>query len=168
MNINTQHNTNVSNLSAINTQSQGMEDKIAEKKEMMQKKMEEQGVDISQMGKVSSFMSNLPPADKAEVANFNKSIQNAKKSGSFDAATLAKEAPEAINQLAAQLEVSTEDMLTNMTGNGIQGMISGSKPQANTPGINTYMSVSANQDQSNSILDLFNSLISDDEQDKAS
>ncbi len=166
MNINTQQSTNVNNLSAIHTQSQGMEDKIAEKKEMMQKKMEGQGVDISQIGRVSSFMSNLSPTDKVDVANFNKSIQDAKKNGSFDAATLAKEAPDAINQLAAQLEISTEEMLSNMTGNGIQGMISGNNPQTNVTGINTYMSVSTNQEQSNSILDLFNSLISDDEQDK--
>jgi len=168
MNINTHNSSSINNLSAINTQSQGMEDKMAEKKEMMQKKMEEQGVDISQMGKASSFMSSLSPTDKVDVADFNKSVQNAKKNGTFDAAALAKEAPDAINQLAEQLEVSTEDMLTNMTGNGIQGMVSGSKPQGSGAGVNAYLNVSANKDQSSSIFDLFNSLTSDDEQEKSS
>ncbi len=169
MNVNT-HNTmnNINNVSAINGQTQGMEDKIAEKKEMMQKQMEEQNVDISQMGRVSSFMSGLSATEKSAVADFNKSVQSAKKSGNFDATALAKEAPEAINQLAQQLNVSTEEMLSNMTGNGIQGMISGSKEQSTNSGINAYLDVSSSQKSSDSILDLFSALTEDEEQEKSS
>lgn len=129
-----------------------------------QSKAQEEGIDISKMGMASSFMSSLSAVEQAEVTDFTKSVQQAKQSGSFDATKLAQQAPESVNKLAEQLNVSTEDMLTKMSDKGPQGLMSGNIDKNDNSAIGAYLNVSTNNDQSDSIFDLFDIFSSDDKE----
>lgn len=160
MNVNNSVNINpYSNVSAPPS-AQQQEDQI----KMKQNKMQEEGIDISKMGMASSVMSGLSASEKAEITDFTKSVQQAKQSGNFDVTKLAQQAPNSVTKLAEQLNLSTEDMLTNMSDKGQQGLMSGGIAQGDNAAIDAYLNVSSTE-QSDSILDLFD-FMSDEDEDK--
>lgn len=157
MNVNNSVSINPYNNVSAPPSAQQQEDQI----KMEQNKIQEKGIDISQMGMASSVMSGLSASEKAEITDFTKSVQQAKQSGNFDAAKLAQQAPDSINKLAEQLNLSTEDMLTNMPNKGQQGLISAGNTQGENTAIDAYLNVSGTE-QSDSILDLFDFMSEDD------
>ena len=73
------------------------------------------GANISPMGKMLSTMSE---EDRAEMQAFHEEMKEAVESGTFDAAEMAENAPEALKTFAEENGIDLEEMLTDMAERG--------------------------------------------------
>jgi hypothetical protein len=76
------------------------------------------GPDISLGGKLMSLISEMSEEDKAEMFAFHQEMHQAIESGTFDAAEMAEEAPEALKAFAEENGIDLEEMLTTMAERG--------------------------------------------------
>ncbi len=137
--------------------------KNEEQVNIIQSKVPEGDVDISQLGMASSLMSGLSVEEQDEIASFTMSVQQSKQRGDFDGESLLKEAPESVNKLAKELNMSTEEMLTNISEKGPKNLITGDNEGSSSFAIDAYLNTSVNNDKSDSIFDLFNFFSNDEE-----
>jgi len=112
MNIN---NTNPSLVTSTNSYmdyKRATQEQIEKFQATMQEKTQEKTLDVSDKGKIHNYMSALSPQERTEAKGFLDSVKSAKENGSFDAATFAGQAPDAIKNMAGEFGVDLEDMLS--------------------------------------------------------
>lgn len=80
--------------------------------EKFQATLEDKTLDVSDKGKIHSYMSGLSPEERTEAKTFLDAVKTAKESGDFDAASFAGQAPDAIKNMASQFNVDLEEMLS--------------------------------------------------------
>lgn len=97
--------------------------------------------DISHEGAISSYLANLSPEQKVEVNTFMNQLDKSKSAGSFDAKAMTAQAPSSINELSSILNVSTEQLLSQIPTEAAADVQPGVMTQANSFAVKTYRSV---------------------------
>lgn len=69
---------------------------------------------IGKSGKMMNMVSSMSEEDKAEMDAFLQEMQEAVKSGTFDAAKMAEKAPEGLQAFAEENGIDLEEMITAM------------------------------------------------------
>lgn len=164
MNINAINNPNTSQIQSLlaveseqNLPKNGSLEKVL--------KTGENEINISRSGQVGSYIASLPEAQQQEIKEYIQSVREEKANGNFDIETSITNAPEAFNNLANQLNLTSEDALNIMSAKPIKNIPSLSTEQAKPASISVYTDVAAQAATStdnNSIFDMFTSLFASD------
>lgn len=123
----------------------------------------EHEVSISKAGQVGSYIANLPEEQQQEIKGYLQSIREAKENGSFDLEVSISNAPEAFNNLASQLDISSEEALGVMSDRQPKELSKLSAEHQKVPGISVYADVAAQSktnSEKNSFVEMFTSLFS--------
>ncbi|WDE02869.1 hypothetical protein SG34_015600 [Thalassomonas viridans] len=153
MNIDSTNPSLVTSTNSYMDYQKATQEQIEKFQATMQEKTQAKTLDVSDKGKIHSYMSSLSPEERTEAKTFLDSVKSAKEDGSFDAATFAGQAPESIKNMAGEFGVNLEDMLGKAPKENplmnAQGTFKG--------GANLYRQVSAfntGQEQTTSIMDI--------------
>jgi hypothetical protein len=84
-----------------------------------------------------SSLSNLTDDEKSDLQSFMESIKSSIENGTFDADTLASSAPEAIQNLAEENNMSVSDLIQEL-GNEAKNILSSPPPANEMSGSNGY------------------------------
>jgi hypothetical protein len=115
------------------------------------------GSDISLAGKLMGMISEMSEEDKAEMLAFHQEMHQAIESGTFDAAEMAEEAPEALKAFAEENGIDLEEMLTTMAEGG--------RPHGGPPPIGLYNSsgIGISDSDEDQTTDLISMLFADED-----
>ena len=123
-------------------------------------------VNLSTFGMVNNHIAGLSKGEQQEIKSYINDIKMQKANGTFDIKSSIDNAPDAVKQIANQLNLSTEDVL-NMEANKGGHLDRDSKPgESSSAQLSAYTDVvkeSNNQTKESSIFDVFSSWFSDDE-----
>jgi len=122
-------------------------------------------VNISQQGKIGSYISRLPESEQQEIKNYMSDIREQKANGTFDIQESINNAPDAFSKLAKHLDINPKEVVSMMPKDkpNLQGETIPEQSQAGGT-LSAYTDIasqSESTDNGKSIFSMFTSWFSD-------